>query len=87
MQWQEISHMTTLTVSLPDHLSEWVDERLKDGRYSTASDYVRELIRRDREQREALVGALIEGEQSGTSQRTVQEIAAAAKAKLSNGQI
>jgi len=79
--------MTTLTVSLPDQLSARVDERLKDGRYSTASDYVRELIRRDREQREALVSALIEGEQSGTSPRTVQEIAACAKAKLSNGQI
>lgn len=45
------------------------------------------LIRRDHEQREALVSALIEGEQSGSSPRTVQEIAAAAKAKLSNGRL
>ncbi len=79
--------MATVTVSLPDQLKDWVDERLKDGRYPTASDYVRELIRRDREQREALVAALIEGEQSGTSKRTVQDIAAGAKLKLSNGQI
>jgi len=70
--------MATVTVSLPDQLKDWVDERLKDGRYPTASDYVRELIRRDREQREALVAALIEGEQSGTSKRTVQDIAAGA---------
>jgi len=79
--------MVTMTVSLSDQLKDWVDERVKNGRYPTVSDYVGELIRRDREQREALVEALIEGEQSGTSRRTVQDIAAAAKAKLSNGQV
>ena len=79
--------MATMTVSLPDQLKDWVDERVKNDRYLTASDYVRELIRRDREQREALVAALIEGEQSGASKRTVQDIAASAKSKLSNGQI
>jgi antitoxin ParD1/3/4 len=79
--------MATMTVSLPDQLKDWVDESVKNGRYSTASDYVGDLIRRDREQREALVEALIEGEQGAPSQRSVQEIAAAAKAKLSNGQI
>ena len=79
--------MPIMTVSLPDQLKEWVDERVKDGRYSTAGDYVRELIRRDREQRQALVDALIEGEQSGVSTRTVQEIVAAAKSKFANGEI
>jgi antitoxin ParD1/3/4 len=79
--------MATVTVLLPDQLKDWVDEHVKSGRYSTVSDYVRELIREDRERREALVSALIEGEQSGTSRRTVREIAAAAKAKLSNGQV
>jgi len=76
-----------MTVSVPDQLKDWVDERVKNGRYSTVSDYVGDLIRRDREQREALVDALIEGEQSGTGKRTVREIAAGAKSKLSNGQI
>jgi len=79
--------MATMTVSVPDQLKDWVDERVKNGRYSTVSDYVGDLIRRDREQREALVDALIEGEQSGTGKRTVREIAAGAKSKLSNGQI
>jgi antitoxin ParD1/3/4 len=79
--------VATVTVSLPDQLKDWLDESLKNGRYPTASDYVRELIRRDREEREALVAALIEGEQSGTSKRTAQDIAAGAKSKLSNGQV
>lgn len=77
--------MATVTVSVPDQLKDWIDDRVKNGRYSTVSDYVRELIRRDQEQREALVNALIEGEQSGISKRTVLEIAAEAKSKLSNG--
>jgi hypothetical protein len=37
--------------------------------------------------RDALVGALIEGEASGTSSRTLADIAAAAKSKLLNGGI
>jgi antitoxin ParD1/3/4 len=79
--------MTTVNVTLPDQMSAWVAERLKDGTYATVADYVRELIRRDQAQREALVQALIEGEQSGTSTRTVGEIAAAARAKLANGDV
>ncbi len=79
--------MVTLNVSLPDQMNDWLEERVKDGRYATVSDYVRELIRRDQAQREALVRALIEGEQSGTSRRTVREIAAAAKSKLANGDV
>jgi antitoxin ParD1/3/4 len=79
--------MVTLTISIPDQLKDWVDERVKSGRFSTADDYLRELIRQDQEQREALVNALIEGEQSGISTRTVSEIIADAKATISNGQV
>lgn len=79
--------MTTMNVSLPETMKDWVEDRVKSGRYANISDYVRDLIRRDQEQREALVRALIEGEQSGTSERTVRAIAAAAKSKLKNGEI
>lgn len=77
--------MVEMNVSLPERMKDWVEERLKDGCYATASDYVRELIRRDQEQRDTLVGALIEGEESGTSSRTMKNIAAAAKSTLVNG--
>lgn len=77
--------MATMNVSLPDPLREFVEERVKTGRYANVSDYVRDLIRRDQEKREALVLALIEGEESGLSKRTLKEIAAAAKLKLKNG--
>lgn len=38
-----------MNVSLPDSLKAWVEEQVATGRYSSASDYVRDLIRRDQE--------------------------------------
>jgi antitoxin ParD1/3/4 len=79
--------MATMNVSLPDPMKDWVEDRVKSGQYANASDYVRDLIRRDQEKRDALVQALIEGEQSGVSKRNVLQIAAATKAKLKNGEL
>ena len=79
--------MATMNVSLPDLLKDWVEDRVKSGRYANASDYVRDLIRRDQEKREALVHALIEGEESGTSPRKVRDIAADTRAKLGRGEL
>lgn len=39
--------MATMNVSLPDPMKEWVEEQTRAGRYANASDYVRDLIRRD----------------------------------------
>ncbi len=47
--------MATLNVSLPDPMKEWVEARMKDGKFSNTSDYVRHLIRRDQERAEAVV--------------------------------
>ena len=41
--------MATMNVSLPDRMKDWVEQQTKDGRYSNASDYVRDLIRRDQD--------------------------------------
>jgi antitoxin ParD1/3/4 len=46
--------MATMNVSLPDAMKDWVEGRAETGRYSNASDYVRDLIRRDQE-REAKI--------------------------------
>jgi len=66
-----------MNVSLPDLMKDWVEEQIKTGHYSNASDYVRDLIRRDLEyqdKREILIKALISGETSGVSERTVADI-------------
>jgi antitoxin ParD1/3/4 len=41
--------MAQLKVSLPDGLKEWAETRVAEGRYSSASDYVRDLLRRDQD--------------------------------------
>jgi len=69
--------MATMNVSLPDLMREWVDQQIQSGHYSNASDYVRDLIRRDQDyldKREILVQALIAGEESGKSSRTIEDI-------------
>ena len=52
--------MTTMNVSLPDGLKSFVDEQVATRGYSTSSEYVRELIRKDQE-RERLRGLLLDG--------------------------
>jgi antitoxin ParD1/3/4 len=79
--------MATMNVSLPDPMKDWVEDRVKSGRYANASDYVRDLIRRDQEKRDALIQALIEAEEGGVSPRNVLQIIEDTKAKLKNGEL
>lgn len=46
--------MATMNVSLPDPMKTWVEDQAKTGRYGNASDYVRDLIRRDQERQAAI---------------------------------
>ena len=77
--------MATLNISIPVAMREWIDAQVESGEYANASDYMRDLIRHDQRQREALRLALIEGEQSGISKRKVTDIIAAAKNTLNHG--
>ena len=36
-----------MIVMLPDSFKDWIELRVKDGEYKDASDYVRDLVRRD----------------------------------------
>lgn len=49
-----------MNISLPDTLKSFVDEQVNQGRYGTSSEYVRELIRKDRD-RLQLRGLLLAG--------------------------
>lgn len=60
--------MSTMNISLPDPMKTWVEEQTKAGRYANSSDYVRDLIRRDRARSEAVAeiqGAINAGLASG----------------------
>ncbi len=63
--------MATLNISMPKTMREWIDAQIKAGEYANASDYIRDLIRHDQRQRDTLRLALIEGEKSGVSDRSV----------------
>ena len=41
--------MGTMNISLPDSLRAFVDDQVNRGGYGTSSEYVRELIRKDRD--------------------------------------
>ena len=58
--------MTSMNVSLPEQLRSFVTERT-EGRFGSASEYVRELIRDDqrRAEQEKLEALLVQGLESG----------------------
>lgn len=57
----------TMNVSLPEPLKAFVDEQVRLGAYGSTSDYVRQLIREDREKTaaRALQALIAEGLASG----------------------
>ena len=63
--------MSTMNVSLPDSLKEFVDEQVQRRGYGTSSEYIRELIRKDHD-RTKLRDLLLEGAASKPA-RTVDK--------------
>lgn len=59
--------MQTMNISLPDPMKQYVEEQVSAGGYSSASEYVRELVRADQKNKakEALEERLLEALQSG----------------------
>lgn len=55
--------MESMNISLPEPLKEFVEEQIASGRYSSVSEYVRQLIREDekRKAEEHLETLLLEG--------------------------
>jgi antitoxin ParD1/3/4 len=41
--------MAQLNISVPQALKAWIDARVAEGRFSSVSDYVRDLVRRDQD--------------------------------------
>lgn len=59
--------MQTMNISLPDPLKDFIERQVASGRYSSVSEYVRELVRADEKfkAREKLEALLLEGLRSG----------------------
>jgi antitoxin ParD1/3/4 len=59
--------LTSLNISLPQSLRDYVESQVRDSGYSTPSEYVRSLLREDQKRRaqEKLEALLLEGLESG----------------------
>lgn len=67
--------MQSMNISLPDPLKQFVDGQIAQGRYSSVSEYVRELIRAD-EKRKAeaeLEAKLLDGLSGAESELTASD--------------
>ena len=71
--------MAQMNISVPEQLKSWAEARVAEGRHSSTSDYVRDLIRRDQEEEEAwraLKAAVDEGFESPETDATIESIIA-----------
>lgn len=74
--------MAQMNVSVPAPMKDWCESQVSKGRYSTTSDYVRDLIRRDQDNNSGITrlqAAIDEGLASGISSRSLDEILADAR--------
>ena len=76
--------MQTMNISLPDPLKQYVEERVSTGGYSSASEYVRELVRADQERRarEALERPFVEALREGGVEEVTPEWWAKLRAEI-----
>ncbi len=77
--------MATMNISVPDPMKDWVQSQVETGAYASTSDYVRDLIRQDQENRnkiQALQAAITAGLESGVSDKSFNEIIKEARKNL-----
>lgn len=76
--------MQSMNISLPEPLKEFVDGQITSGRYSSVSEYIRELIREDekRKAEERLEALLLEGLQGKEAALTRGDLNAIRKEAL-----
>lgn len=74
----------TITVTAEQDL--WIKSQVENGQYGNDSEYIRDLIRKDHDDKirlKQLRDALIAGEQSGVSNKTMESILTEAKQRCS----
>lgn len=73
------------TITLTDKQNDWIKGQIANGDFTNDSEYIRDLVRRDQEQRAKLLAlkeAIREGLDSGESDKTVSQIMAHVEARL-----
>ena len=73
------------TITFTEQQDQWIKTKIASGQFTNDSEYIRDLVRRDQEKSaelEMLRAALIDGEQSGVSARTPDEIRKAVQERM-----
>ncbi len=74
--------MQRKTITITQQQASWIKSQINSGEYGNDSEYIRELIRLDQAHKNKIAilrSALIEGEKSGISQRSMANILEDAK--------
>lgn len=74
--------MQRKTITVTEQQDVWIKSQIDSGKYGNDSEYLRELIRLDQEHKQKIAvlrSALIEGEKSGISKRSMDDILKDAK--------
>ena len=72
--------MQTMNISLPDPMKQFVEEQVSAGAYSSASEYVRELVRADQKRHateqleQILLNAINSGDPIDVTPKMVEEV-------------
>jgi len=83
----EETSMQSMNISLPEPLKQFVEGQIASGRYSSVSEYVRELIREDEKRKaeerlEALLVEGLEGKEAALSRKDWNDIRKEALAQV-----
>jgi antitoxin ParD1/3/4 len=73
------------TITFTEQQDRWMKAKIAGGQFTNDSEYIRDLVRRDQEKHaeiEAIRAALIEGERSGMSPRTPDDIRKAVREQM-----
>ncbi len=78
--------MQRKTITVTEQQESWIKSQIDSGNYGNDSEYLRELIRLDQEYKNKIAmlrSALIEGEKSGVTDRSMADILNDAKERHS----
>lgn len=80
--------MVRHTITMPEQMSEFVNWQVSSGQYGGISEYLRDLVRKDQEEKQVSIKALgrliDQAEASGISSRSLDDIWNDCKQKASN---
>jgi antitoxin ParD1/3/4 len=75
-----------MDISLPEPVRQYVDEQIHSGRYASASEYFRDLVRRDQDgaAKEALEQTLLDAMKEGRAEEATPEWWAALRQEVTD---